>query len=72
MVHTIEATGENINYKPYELSLNRNDTLVVQVDQDIFDFEEAQKLLKNIQNIFPNNEILLTFKGLEIKGVIHG
>ena len=58
--------------KPYELLLNKYDTLVVQVDQDIFDFEEAQTLLKNIQNIFPHNEILLTFKGLEIKGVIHG
>ena len=70
LVHAIE---ENIDYKkPYELLLNKYDTLVVQVDQDIFDFEEAQTLLKNIQNIFSHNEILLTFKGLEIKGVIHG
>lgn len=55
----------------YELNLQENDTLVLQVDQDIFDLGQAQQLLKAWERVYPKNTIMITFKGIELKGVIH-
>lgn len=57
--------------KPFKLELQKNDTLIVEIDQDIFDMDEAKKLFDIISDAYPNNKVLCTFKGLEIKGVIH-
>ena len=57
--------------KPFKLELQKNDTLIVEIDQDIFDINEAQELFNIISNAYPENKILCTFKGLKIKGIIH-
>lgn len=56
--------------KPFTMHVDKGDTIVIQFDQDIFDIDEAQQLLKVFQSNFPENDIIATFKGQEIKGVI--
>lgn len=60
------------NYQPFELTINRGSTIVLQFDQDIWNLEEAQQLAKVWQNAYPNNPIMVTFKGMELKGVLNG
>lgn len=60
------------SYQPFELTINRGSTIVLQFDQDIWDLEEAQQLAKVWQDAYPHNSIMITFKGMEIKGVLNG
>lgn len=60
------------NCQPFELTINRGSTIVLQFDQDIWDLDEAQQLAKVWQDAYPNNPIMVTFKGIEIKGVLNG
>ena len=60
------------NYQPFELTINRDSTIVLQFDQDIWGLDEAQQLAKVWQNAYPHNPIMITFKGIEIKGVLNG
>ena len=60
------------NYQPFELTINRGSTIILQFDQDIWNLEEAQQLAKVWQDAYPNNPIMVTFKGMEIKGVLNG
>ena len=60
------------NCHPFELTINRGSTIVLQFDQDIWDLDEAQQLAKVWQDAYPNNPIMVTFKGMEIKGVLNG
>ena len=64
----IESKG---NYQPFELTINRDSTIVLQFDQDIWNLDEAQQLAKVWQNAYPHNPIMVTFKGMEIKGVLN-
>lgn len=59
------------NYQPFELIINRGSTIVLQFDQDIWDLDEAQQLAKVWQDVYPHNQIMVTFKGMEIKGVLN-
>ena len=59
------------NYQPFELTINRGSTIVLQFDQDIWDLDEAQQLAKVWQDAYPHNQIMVTFKGVEIKGVLN-
>ena len=59
------------NYQPFELTIHRGSTIVLQFDQDIWDLDEAQQFAKVWQNTYPNNPIMVTFKGIEIKGVLN-
>ena len=59
------------NYQPFELTINRGSTIVLQFDQDIWNLDEAQQLAKVWQDAYPNNPIMITFKGMEIKGVLN-
>ena len=60
------------NYHPFELTINRGSTIVLQFDQDIWNLEVAQQLAKVWQDAYPNNPIMVIFKGMEIKGVLNG
>ena len=71
MVQKIEIEPKE-NYHPFELTINRDSTIVLQFDQDILDLDEAQQLAKVWQDAYPNNPIMITFKGIEIKGVLNG
>ena len=64
----IESKG---NYQPFELTINRGSTIVLQFDKDIWDLDEAQELAKVWQDAYPHNPIMVTFKGMEIKGVLN-
>ena len=64
----IESKG---NYQPFELTINRGSTIVLQFDQDIWSLDEAQQLAKVWQDAYPDNPIMVTFKGMEIKGVLN-
>ena len=71
MVQKIEIDSKK-NYQAFELTINRDSTIVLQFDQDIWDLDEAQQLAKVWQDVYPNNSIMVTFKGMEIKGVLNG
>lgn len=53
-----------------ELTLRQNDTLVLEFDQDIWDLNEAEQMIKGVSKIYPKNNIMVLFKGIRI-GVIH-
>ena len=53
------------------LNLDSKDTIVLQFDLDTFSIEEVQQLAKMWKREYPQNKIMITFKGAEIKGVIH-
>lgn len=53
-----------------KLTLRQNDTLVLEFDQDIWDLNEAEQMIKGISKIYPKNNIMVLFKGIRI-GVIH-
>ena len=53
-----------------ELTLRQNDTLVLEFDQDIWDLNEAEQMMKGVSKIYPKNKIMVLFKGMKI-GVIH-
>ena len=70
MVQKIEIDSKK-NYQPFELTINRGSTIVLQFDQDIWDLDEAQQLPKVWQDAYPHNPIMVTSKGMEIKGVLN-
>lgn len=53
-----------------DITLNKGDTLVLKFDQDIWDLNEANQIANHIMTIYPNNNILIIFNGIEL-GVIH-
>ena len=60
------------NCQPFELTINRGSTIVLQFDQDIWSVDEVHQLAKVWQDAYPNNPVMVTFKGMEIKGVLNG
>ena len=60
------------SYQPFELTINKGDTIVLQFDQDVWDLDEAEQLAKVWQDTYPHNSIMITFKGMEVKGILHG
>ena len=71
MVQKIEIDSKK-NYQPFELTINKDSTIILQLDQDIWDLDEAQQLAKVWQDAYPHNPIMVTFKRMEIKGVLNG
>ena len=57
--------------RPYHLTISENDTIIIEIDQDRFDIAEAQQIIEMWKREYPKNKIMLTFKGIEIKGVIN-
>ena len=60
------------SYQSFKLTINRGDTIVLQFDQDVWDLYEAQQLAKVWQDTYPYNSIMITFKGMKVKGILHG
>lgn len=52
-----------------KLDLKDGDTILITVDMDIWDVNAASEICKIVSEIFPNNNVVTTFKGIEIKGV---
>lgn len=50
-----------------KLDLKEKDTVLITVDMDIWDIEESYKMFQVISKTFPNNQIIMTFKGIEIE-----
>ena len=59
------------NIRPYHLTISENDTIIIEIDQDRFDIAEAQQIIEMWKREYPKNKIILTFKGIEVKGVIN-
>lgn len=57
--------------RPYHLTISENDTIIIEIDQDRFDIAEAQQIIEMWKRKYPKNKIMLTFKGIEVKGVIN-
>jgi hypothetical protein len=49
-----------------KLDIKDGDTLIITVDIDIWDPNAASEICKIVSKIFPNNNIVTTFKGIEI------
>ena len=49
-----------------KLDLKDGDNIIITVDMDIWDVDVASEMCKIISEIFPNNNVLATFKGIEI------
>lgn len=43
------------------------DTLILNIDTDIWDVSEAHNIAKIIFKAFPNNRVIVTLKGVELK-----
>ena len=56
---------------PYHLTISENDTIIIEIDQDRFDIAEAQQIIEMWKREYTKNKIMLTFKGIEVKGVIN-
>lgn len=52
-----------------KLDIKENDTILVTIDSDRYHLEEAYDIFKTINNSFPHNNVIATFKGVEIKGI---
>lgn len=49
-----------------KLNLKEDDTILITIDLDKYDLEEAHDIFKLIVNSFPNNNVVTTFNGVEI------
>lgn len=52
-----------------KLDLKDGDNIIITVDMDNWDIDVASEMCKIVSKIFPNNNVITTFKGIEIKGV---
>ena len=50
-----------------KLDLKENDVILMTVDLDKFDIDEAYHMFQMIQKVFPNNTVVCTFKGISIE-----
>lgn len=49
-----------------KLDLKDGDTIIITVDDDIYDFDTAYEEWKIVSKEFPNNKILVVRNGIEI------
>lgn len=49
-----------------QLTLKDGDTIVLTVDMDIWDLDAAIDVYKALVNTFPNQSVVVTFKGFEL------
>ena len=50
-----------------KLNLTEKDTIIITVDLDRWDIEEAYNMFQIASKAFQNNQIVMTFKGIEIE-----
>lgn len=49
-----------------KLDLKDGDTIIITVDRDIWNVDAAFEMRQIASKVFPNNNIVITFKGIEI------
>lgn len=49
-----------------KIDLKEDDTILVTIDIDRYDVDEAYHISKLMVNSFPNNKVITTFNGVEI------
>ena len=49
-----------------KLDIEDGDNIIITVDMDIWDIDAVSEICKIVSKIFPNNNIITTFKGIEI------
>ena len=49
-----------------KLDLKKNDVIIVTIDIDKYDIEEAYDIFEIVQKSFSDNMVVATFKGIEI------
>ena len=55
---------------PYsEISLTQGDTLVIHIDNRIWDLNDAQNIYTVFRDNFPDNKIMIVFNGVKIEVV---
>jgi hypothetical protein len=52
-----------------KLDLKKDDTILVTIDLDRYDLDAAYDISKLMVNSFPDNKVITTLNGVEIKGV---
>lgn len=50
-----------------KLDLKENDVILITVDLDKFDVDETYHMLQMMQEKFPDNKVVCTFKGISIE-----
>lgn len=56
--------------RPYCIKVEDNDTIILKIDQKEFDMDEITDLVRTYNTAFPDNNIVITFNGIDIVGVI--
>ena len=52
-----------------KLDIKDGDTIIITIDIDKWDVDEAYEIYKMVAKVFPNNNIVTTFKGIDIAAV---
>lgn len=69
-MRTSEVIVMNFEIEPgiitSKLDLKDGDTIIITIDDDIYDFESTYEEWKIVSKEFPNNKILVVRKGIEI------
>lgn len=50
-----------------KLNVKDDDIIIITIDLDIFDLNDGVVYLNMLKDIFPNNVILISFKGMEFE-----
>lgn len=49
-----------------KINLKEDDTVLVTIDLDKYDLDEAYHIFKLMVNFFPDNKVITTFNGIEV------
>ena len=52
-----------------KLNIGKKDTILITIDIDKYDMEETYYIYKIINEAFPDNTVVCTFKGVDIKRI---
>ena len=66
MIEKFDLKEKDIAKSISTLSLDKNDILVIQVDQDKFDLDDVNKLFDVYSRVI-SNQMIVTFDGIEFK-----
>jgi hypothetical protein len=50
-----------------KLDIKDGDNIIVTIDPDIWDVDAASEICRIVSETFPNNNVMVTFKGVELK-----
>ena len=67
MVEIFDKNLETNGVTAYTLNVKYGDKIIVQIDPERWNIDEAQQLLQKYTEAFPYNTVICTFDGIEIK-----